>query len=96
MYFAEAEYTFQRQKTFLPVCMETGYKPDGWLGILVGTKLFYDFSGKYEFQIKLEQLLKEVRRLDGELHDAGSTIRPEVPRKTEPVSTFMVDIANKL
>ena len=72
------------------------YKPDGWLGILVGTKLFYDFSGKYEFQGKLDQLLKEVRRLDSQIHDAGITMTPVVPTQIEPVSTkyFLVRVIN--
>ncbi|WAQ93425.1 hypothetical protein MAR_005896 [Mya arenaria] len=40
--------------------MDLNYKPDGWLGLMIGTKLFFDFSGKYEFQDKMGDLLKEI------------------------------------
>ena len=28
----EAEYTFQLRKPYIPLMVEKGYKPDGWLG----------------------------------------------------------------
>ena len=59
--------------------METDYKPDGWLGILVGTKLFYDFSGKYDFSDKSNQLLREISGLK------KRTSMSEVPTKVPPV-----------
>ena len=67
----------------IPLRMEHDYKPDGWLGILVGTKLFYDFSGKYDFRDKLDQLLKEItsitRKANNEIKLGG------VPKRLEPV-----------
>lgn len=38
----EAEYAYTRKKTLIPVKVEKGYDPDGWLGILVGSKLYYN------------------------------------------------------
>ena len=38
----EAEYAYTRKKTLIPVKVEKGYSPDGWLGILVGSKLYYN------------------------------------------------------
>jgi len=38
----EAEYAYTRKKCLIPVMFEKGYKPDGWLGILVGSKLYYN------------------------------------------------------
>ena len=32
----EAEYLIQQKKLFIPLIMEKGYKPDGWLGIILG------------------------------------------------------------
>ncbi|KAK3103675.1 hypothetical protein FSP39_020930 [Pinctada imbricata] len=58
---AEAEYAFQQKKTIIPLKMELGYKPDGWLGFIIGTKLFFDFSGKYPFEHKVEGLVKEIQ-----------------------------------
>ncbi|KAK3103096.1 hypothetical protein FSP39_016402 [Pinctada imbricata] len=58
---AEAEYAYQLKKTIIPLKMELGYKPDGWLGIMCGTKLFYDFSGKYSFESKITDLVKDIQ-----------------------------------
>lgn len=40
--------------------MERGYQPDGWLGIMVGTRLYYDFSVKYVFNDKAAELIREL------------------------------------
>jgi hypothetical protein len=40
--------------------MERDYIPKGWLGMLVGKKLFFEFSGKYPFDQKAKDLLKEI------------------------------------
>ena len=40
--------------------MQRNYRADGWLGMIAGTKLFYDFSGKYSFESRIEGLLKEL------------------------------------
>ena len=57
---SEAEYAFALQKPIIPLLMERHYKPDGWLGILRGSKLFFDFSGKYPYEKKLDELVKEL------------------------------------
>ncbi|XP_052271259.1 uncharacterized protein LOC127871976 isoform X2 [Dreissena polymorpha] len=59
---AEAEYAFKKNKEILPLKMERGYDPDGWLGIICGTKMFYEFSGKYKFEDKLKELLRALAR----------------------------------
>jgi len=56
----EAEYTFQLKKAIVPLMMQRYYKPDGWLGILIGAKLYINFDGKYEFDVASEMLLKEL------------------------------------
>lgn len=56
----EAEYAFSLQKTIIPLLMQREYKPDGWLGMIKGTKLFFDFSGKYDFNKKLIELSREL------------------------------------
>ncbi|CAL1535937.1 unnamed protein product [Lymnaea stagnalis] len=43
---AEAEYTYKRKKPFIPLLMQRGYESTGWLGLMVGTRLFYEFSSK--------------------------------------------------
>ncbi|CAC5422706.1 unnamed protein product [Mytilus coruscus] len=58
---AEAEYAFQLKKKVIPLKMEKAYKADGWLGFIIGAKLFYDFSGKYPFEKKMTELINEVQ-----------------------------------
>lgn len=39
--------------------MQKGYKPDGWLGIIVGSKIFIDFT-KLEFSSALNELNRNL------------------------------------
>lgn len=32
----EAEYLLQQKKPFIPIFLQPGYKPNGWLGLLIG------------------------------------------------------------
>ncbi|XP_078577148.1 uncharacterized protein LOC144862496 [Branchiostoma floridae x Branchiostoma japonicum] len=56
----EAEYTFQLRKDIVPLMMESHYKPDGWLGMILGAKLYIDFSGKQAFDSAMAKLIKEL------------------------------------
>ncbi|XP_013385107.1 uncharacterized protein LOC106155047 [Lingula anatina] len=56
----EAEYSFKLNKDIVPLMMQRNYKPDGWLGMILGSKLFFDFSGKYNFECKVDELAKEL------------------------------------
>lgn len=56
----EAEYAFQKKKTIIPLKLERGYEPDGWLGFICGTKMFFEFTDKYPFEEKMASLLKEI------------------------------------
>lgn len=56
---AEAEYAFQIKKPIIPLVMQKAYKPDGWLGIILGSKIYIDFT-KYEFEDCMRRLKKEM------------------------------------
>ncbi|XP_069137832.1 uncharacterized protein [Argopecten irradians] len=56
----EAQYAYQVNKEIIPILMQNRYKPDGWLGILVGSKLFYEFTHKYAFDKKMSELIREL------------------------------------
>ena len=61
--------------------MEGGYTPDGWLGFIVGTRLYFEFSGKYPFEDKMKALLKEIISILGEpedIPDSENIIKPQV------------------
>lgn len=72
--FLEAEYAKQKDKIIIPCKMERGYEACGWLGFLLGSKLFFEFSGKYPFENKMNDLLREIKvRLNMETNDKLST-----------------------
>lgn len=58
---SEAEYAYQRRKRIIPLMMESGYNPDGWLGIILGAKLWMDF--RKEPNVGIQQLLKEISKV---------------------------------
>jgi len=41
---AECEYARQQGKLMIPIVAQEGYKPDGWLGLVLGSKLWIDFT----------------------------------------------------
>ena len=59
----------QRKKTLIPVMFEKGYKADGWLGIIMGTKLYYNMHNQDEIERSLPGLVGEVEAAHGV--DAG-------------------------
>ncbi|XP_061191536.1 uncharacterized protein LOC133199678 [Saccostrea echinata] len=56
----EAEYANKLQKIIIPLKMQRDYEPRGWLGMILGEKLFFEFSGKYPFDQKAKELLTEI------------------------------------
>ena len=61
----EAQYAFQKQKDMIPVMLEDGYSVDGWLGMLVGVRLWYGFYGAVlasdgAFNAKVDELCREL------------------------------------
>lgn len=56
---AEAEYAFNCKRRLLPLIMRPNYKPDGWLGFLIGSRLYVDY-GRFEFDVACEKLMTEI------------------------------------
>jgi hypothetical protein len=56
---AEAEYAFKCKRRLLPLIMRPGYKPDGWLGFMIGSRIYVDF-GRYDFETACEKLMTEI------------------------------------
>ncbi|KAK3105910.1 hypothetical protein FSP39_008398 [Pinctada imbricata] len=57
---SEAEYTYKLRKSFIPLRLQSNYNPDGWLGMLIGTRLYFDFSNETEMDGMLAKLVKEL------------------------------------
>ncbi|KAJ7387417.1 hypothetical protein OS493_004412 [Desmophyllum pertusum] len=57
---SEAEYAYQLRKDVIPLMMQRNYKADGWLGMLVGTKLWIGFQSKQVIDSGVGKLVKEL------------------------------------
>ncbi|XP_067935708.1 uncharacterized protein [Watersipora subatra] len=84
---AEAEYVFERRKPFIPVQVQAGYTPEGWLGILFGSKFRYTLCKPDKYKTEVEGLLGKVKEL------ASSQAQPvaakDVPDGIIPASTTL-------
>lgn len=85
---AEAEYTFSTRKKFIPLIMQANYKPDGWLGMLLGTKIFVDFT-KYAYDDAFHRLKKELAQV-------FNTPKQEMAKMLAPPSQAKDDDINKV
>ena len=73
---SEAEYTYKLGKDIIPLMMQRNYKPDGWLGMLLGTKFWIDFNSKHIVKTGVTKLIKE---LGGRGKDVVVTDGPSEP-----------------
>eukprot|EP00041_Stephanoeca_diplocostata_P034938 m.1214011 g.1214011 ORF g.1214011 m.1214011 type:complete len:1123 (+) comp24603_c0_seq10:257-3625(+) len=61
----EANYAFQLKKRMIPLMLDDGYAPKGWLGLMLGTRLWYGFYGDMlnnaaQFMAKVDSLCREL------------------------------------
>ncbi|KAK2181359.1 hypothetical protein NP493_403g09014 [Ridgeia piscesae] len=57
----EGVYAFQLRRDIVPLIVEPGYKPDGWLGPLVLNNLYFDFAKETTvFDKKMQDLIREL------------------------------------
>jgi hypothetical protein len=61
----EAQYAMQREVDTVPLMLVDGYQADGWLGMLMGTRMWYGFYGGTVtdsglFEGKVEELCREL------------------------------------
>ena len=57
----EAEYSYRLKKKIVPIKLQPQYRPDGWLGALLGNKLEVNFTRPVEFAQSVHNLLKELK-----------------------------------
>lgn len=92
---AEAEYAFQLNKPIVPLIMQSKYKPDGWLGIILGSKIYIDFT-RYEFTHCMNRLKSEILTLNLSQHvEKEPTPSPTSPHHT-PQKQQSVDSSPEL
>jgi len=56
----EGEYTNKNKKLFIPLMMQQNYTPKGWLGIMLGSKLWFSFEDDTNWEKKMCSLIKEL------------------------------------
>ena len=61
----EAQYGLQKKKPMIPLKMVKGYEADGWLGLIMGTSLYYAFYGdtlssESAFESRIDALSREL------------------------------------
>jgi len=56
----EAEYAYKLKKPIVPLLLERNYKPDGWLGALLGLSLYVDISVSYSIDTKYVEIVKQI------------------------------------
>jgi hypothetical protein len=56
---AEAEYAFGCKRRLLPLIVRPGYRADGWLGFMMGSRIYVDF-GFFDFDKACEKLMNEI------------------------------------
>lgn len=56
----EAEYAYQLRKKIIPLMVEPRFQPSGWLGVIVGTKLWMDFRKVQNLEAGTSHLIREL------------------------------------
>ncbi|XP_066300443.1 uncharacterized protein [Branchiostoma lanceolatum] len=80
----EAEYTHKLRKDIVPLRLQPRYDPDGWLGALVGTKLYFDLSTEERMSENMDGFIKELGdRGRGEQDAPDAGFRPVVRHTAE-------------
>ena len=75
---SEAEYAYQLRKDIIPLMMQRNYRGDGWLGMLVGTKLWFDFQSKHVLEQGVRKLIRELGGRGKELDVTDGPSEPAV------------------
>lgn len=62
----EASYAHTQKKIMIPIMLQDGYEPKGWLGMFLGTKLWYGFFGSTldsdaAFHTQVDAVCKEFK-----------------------------------
>jgi len=58
----EAKYSNKLRKPIVPIMAEPGYRPDGWLGLIIGDKLYFNFRDEEIWEDSIELLDKEIEK----------------------------------
>ncbi|CAF0891184.1 unnamed protein product [Brachionus calyciflorus] len=77
----EAEYVVQQKKNFIPLIMQKNYMPDGWLGLILGAKIYVNFK-KYTFEECIRNLSNEIQKVFDDETPETNNEQNKKPAKT--------------
>ncbi|XP_076822897.1 uncharacterized protein LOC143469184 isoform X2 [Clavelina lepadiformis] len=78
-----AEYAYKRKKPIIPLLLEPGYDPKGWLGALLGMTLYIDLSNDDDCEEKFHDV---EERIMTEIQTPGSITTVDAPDACPPVA----------
>jgi hypothetical protein len=94
----EAQYAMQREVPVIPLMLEDGYRADGWLGILIGTRMWYGFFGavcseEAQFEGKVSELCRDlgVRGMQGHRGRSTAALSTAVSRDITRMASKRID-----
>lgn len=94
----EAEYAVRLQKPIIPLIMQADYMPLGWLGIIIGGKIYYKFAAASGLKLNFEQvfgnMLKEINRYFDEPSSTGTSYTKLNKSRQSSVSTYSTSAAH--
>lgn len=93
----EGDYAYQLRKSIIPVNLERDFRPSGWLGCLLGTKLSYDLWDETRLEQQMERVafdLGDRCRLPSEPYTNLLNVTPM--RQPDPNSTGSAAVAAHL
>ena len=75
-FVARAADVHEQRKPWVPLMMEPSYRPNGWLGIMLGSRLYYEFTEAMlgddeDWERVADSVAREVRRHGAPLPSAG-------------------------
>lgn len=71
---------------FVPLILSPGFNPSGWLGLLKGQRLYFDFSNPHAFDNALAGVFKEIDRAQ-----SGKLPAVSVPTASTPTTAAASD-----
>ena len=78
IFIAELEYANLLKKKIVPLQLEEGYRPDGWLGIIARRLKYYDFSGHRPIESEMKDLLIALKKMKDDFFAASNEISVQV------------------
>ena len=77
----EANYAMQNECDMIPLMMQPNFKANGWLGLILGTRLWYAFWDADE-----DDDAAFEKRIDGVCKEIGARGRPKLSEAVPPVA----------